>query len=57
MPPDAKTLNRQSEIHEKFYSAAATEGEIRGTESLCFGTLPGRGVDSHDEEGVVLPRA
>ena len=29
-PPDAKTLNRQSEIHEKFRSAAATEGEIRG---------------------------
>ena len=43
MPLDAKTLNHQSEIHEKFRSAAATEGEIRGTESLCSDTLPGRG--------------
>ena len=42
-PLDTKTLNSQSEIHEKFRSAAATEGEIRGTESLCSGTLPGRG--------------
>ena len=43
MPPDAKTLNHQASSHEKFRSAAATEGEIRGTESLCSGTLPGRG--------------
>ena len=43
MPPDAKTLNNQASSHEKFHSAAATEGEIRGTESLCSGTLPGWG--------------
>src|SRR5215216_4290117 len=43
MPPDAKTLNSQSVIHEKFHSAIATEGEIRETESLCSGTLSGRG--------------
>ena len=41
--PEAKTLDRQSEIHKKFHSATATEGEIWGTESLCSGTLPGRG--------------
>jgi hypothetical protein len=39
---------------------------ISGDRSLCSGTLPGRGItpraisiaiaDSHDEEGVVLPR-
>ena len=43
MPPDAKTLNHQASSHEKFCSAAATEGEIQGTESLCSGTLPGWG--------------
>ena len=30
IPPEAETLNRQSEIHEKFRNATATEGEIRG---------------------------
>ena len=43
MPPDEKTLNRQASSHEKFLSTAATEGEIRGTESLCSGTLPRQG--------------
>ena len=73
IPPEAETLNHQASSHEKFHSAAATEGEIRGIESLYSGTLPGRGsapepspsistaisivvADSHDEEGVVLPR-
>ena len=46
IPPEAKTLNNQASSHEKFRSAAATEGEIRGTESLCSGTLPGRGSAS-----------
>ena len=56
-----------------FRSAATIADKIRGTESLCSGTLSGRGIapgaisidstaisivvaDSHDEEGVVLPR-
>ena len=43
IPPEVETLNSQSEIHEKFRSATATEGEIRGTESLCSGTLSRRG--------------
>ena len=43
MPPDANTLNSQASSHEKFRSTSTTKGEIRGTESLCSGTLPGRG--------------
>ena len=70
---EAKTLNTRPKFYEKFQSAATIADEIRGTENLCFGTLPGRGIvpraisidstaisiaaaDSHDEEGVVLPR-
>ena len=43
MCPYAKTLKNQASSHEKFHSTAATEGKIRGIESLCSGTLPGRG--------------
>ena len=43
MPLDAITLNSPASSHENFRSTAATEGEIRGTESLCSGTLPGWG--------------
>ena len=70
---DTKTLKQSASVHEKFQSAATIADKIRGTESLYFGTLPGRGIapgaisidstaisiaaaDSHDEEGVVLPR-
>ena len=70
---DTKTLKQSASIHETFRSSAAIADKIRGTESLCFDTLPGRGIapgaisidstaifiavaESHDEEGVVLPR-
>ena len=70
---DTKTLKQSASVHEMFCSAATIADKIRGTESLCSGTLPGRGIDpgaisidstaisiaaadSHDEEGVVLPR-
>ena len=70
---EAETLNPRSIFHETFRSSTAVVDKIRGTESLCSGTLPGRGIapgaisidstaisiaaaDSHDEEGVVLPR-
>ena len=42
-PSDLKTEGGSTYFHAKFCSAATTEGEIRGTESLCSGTLPGRG--------------
>ena len=42
-PPDPEKLNHLAKIHEKLCCAAATEGEIRGTENLFSGTLPGRG--------------
>ena len=42
-PSDLKNLGGSTFFQKKFRSAATTEGEIRGTESLCFGTLPGRG--------------
>ena len=42
-PSDQKTSGGSTFFHEKFRCAAATEGEIRGTKSLCSGTLPGRG--------------
>ena len=41
-PSDLKTSGGSTFFHKKFCCAAATEGEIRGTESLCSGTLPGR---------------
>ena len=70
---DTKTLKQSASVHETFRSTATIADKIRGTESLCSGTLPGRGMapgaisidstaisitaaDSHDEEGVVLPR-
>ena len=40
---DLKTPGGSTFFHKKFCCAAATKGEIRGTESLCSGTLPGRG--------------
>ena len=70
---DTKTLKQSASVQEMFRSAATIADKIRGIESLCPGTLPGRGIapeaisidstaisitaaDSHDEEGVVLPR-
>ena len=41
---DTKTLNQSASIHETFRSTATIVDKIRGTESLCFGTLPGRGI-------------
>ena len=41
---DTKTLKQSASIHETFQSAATIADEIRGIESLCFGTLPGRGI-------------
>jgi len=42
-PSDLKTTGGSTFFHENFRCTAATEGEIRGTESLYSGTLPGRG--------------
>ena len=44
MPPDLKLTEESASIHETFRSSAAVTDKIRGTESLCFGTLPGRGI-------------
>jgi len=71
--PTPKTLKQSTISPEEFRSSAATKNPNSGDRSLCFGTLPGRGIapgaisinsiaifiaaaDSHDEEGVVLPR-
>ena len=40
----AKNPKTRSEIHEKFRNADTIVEEIQGTESLCSGTLPGRGI-------------
>ena len=44
MPPDLKLTEQSASVHEKFQSAATITYEIRGTESLCFGTLPRPGI-------------
>ena len=71
--PEKITLSASTISSEKFQSSAAIQNPNSGDRSLCFGTLPGRGIapgaisidsttisvavaDSHDEEGVVLPR-
>ena len=41
---DTKTLKQSASVHEKFQSTATIADEIQGTESLCFGTLPGWGI-------------
>ena len=41
---DTETLKQSASIHEKFQSAATIADKIRGTESLCFSTLPGWGI-------------
>ena len=71
--PAPKTLKESTISPEEFGSSIVTKNPNSGDRSLCFGTLPGRGIapgaisidstaifiavaDSHDEEGVVLPR-
>ena len=41
---DTKTLKQSASVHETLRSAATIADKIRGTESLCSGTLPGRGI-------------
>ena len=41
---DTKTLNQPASVHETFRSTATIADKIWGTESLCSGTLPGRGI-------------
>ena len=41
---DTKTLNQSASVHEKFHTSAAIRNPNSGDRSLCFGTLPGRGI-------------
>ena len=42
--PAPKTLKESTISPEKFQSSAATKNPNSGDRSLCFGTLPGRGI-------------
>ena len=43
-PPAPKTLKESTISPEEFRSSAATKNPNSGDISLCFGTLPGRGI-------------
>ena len=43
-PSDLKVTGRNSSIHEKLRSSAASRNKGSGDRSLCSGTLPGRGI-------------
>ena len=42
--PAPKTLEESTISPEEFRSSAATKNPNSGDRSLCFGTLPGRGI-------------